>query len=212
MNIDSDFNYLGDMPIESITSLQTILPEIDWLVNTMRQELFNVHQYTNTVVITEIANASMWNGIDPWIVHIMDQNLYEIVYPIIKELENKFNSKIARSMLILLPAGKKIPTHPDSGHYLMSTHRCHLPIQTNPDVMFTVGKTTINMKVGQGYEINNAFWHSVDNNGTTDRVHLLVDLLPNDYEYDEARGTLHPRTWMRPKDQWLAQYAAKASK
>ena len=117
---------------------------------------------------------------------------------IIEELEKRFDSKVARSMLIRLPAGEKILPHPDSGHYLMSVHRCHIPVQTNPDVLFTVGSTTINMKVGQGYEINNSKWHRVENNGTTDRMHLLVDLMPNNYKYLEERGKIHPETFRPP--------------
>ena len=199
MNIADDFNYLGDMNSGALTALESILPELDWSENTARQTLFKAHQNTTTVFITSTAEVvKLWDGIEPLITSILSQHLYDIASPIIEELEQRFNSKVARSMLIILPSGKKISPHPDSGHYLMSVHRCHIPIQTNPEVMFTVGQTTINMQVGQGYEINNSKWHYVSNNGTTDRVHLLIDLLPNNYQYDPTRGIIHSETFKRP--------------
>jgi len=199
MNIESDFNYLGDMNVGALTALSNILSEIDWIGTTYRQSLFKAHKDTNTVFITNTSDGTtLWNGIDPLITTIVSHHLYDIAFPTIEELEYKFNSKVARSMLIKLPADKKISPHPDSGHYLMSVHRCHIPIQTNPKVMFTVGQTTINMQVGKGYEINNSKWHYVSNNGTTDRVHLMIDLLPNNYQYDPSRGIIHPETFKRP--------------
>lgn len=198
MDIQSDFNYLGNMNLCALTALANILPDIDWDADPFRQTMFKAHQHTNNVYLTNIIESKLWNGIDTLEVVIVNKNLYDIAYPIIEGLEQRFNSKLARSMLIRLPASKKIQPHPDSGHYLMSVHRCHIPIQTNPEVMFTVGQTTINMQVGQGYEINNSKWHYVSNNGTTDRVHLLIDLLPNDYQYYPTRGIIHPETFKRP--------------
>jgi hypothetical protein len=37
------------------------------------------------------------------------------------------------------------------------------------------------MLEGIGYEINNQLPHSVDNPSNEDRVHLIIDILPNEY-------------------------------
>ena len=198
MNINGDFNYLGDINQKTLNDLISVLPDVDWFENTLRQVSFNAHQKTNTIFLTNTAQTKPWNGIDSLNTKISNPFLFNLAKPIIEELEKRFDSKVARSMLIRLPAGEKILPHPDSGHYLMSVHRCHIPVQTNPDVLFTVGSTTINMKVGQGYEINNSKWHRVENNGTTDRMHLLVDLMPNNYKYLEERGKIHPETFRPP--------------
>ena len=198
MNFDGDFNYLGEMNMQVLNNLVDVLPELDWFANPLRQVSFNVHQNTNTIFITNTAQTKPWDGIEPLNVRVSDQRLFDIAKPIIEELEKRFDSKVARCMLIRLPAGKKIIPHPDSGHYLMSVHRCHIPVQTNPDVLFGVGSTNINMKFGQGYEINNSKWHRVENNGDEDRVHLLIDLIPNDYKYVEERGVIHPETFRPP--------------
>lgn len=52
---------------------------------------------------------------------------------------------------------------------------------THEDVLFTVLDNTMNMKAGSAYEINNGMPHSVINNSNVDRIHLIVDLLPNEY-------------------------------
>ena len=78
-----------------------------------------------------------------------------------------------------LRAGKDIPKHLDAGDILMYAHRCHIPIITNNDVLFTVDNETIIMKQGEIYEINNSKLHSVNNNGNTNRYHLIVDIEEN---------------------------------
>lgn len=99
-------------------------------------------------------------------------------------LKNHFNNffenyEIIRAVLVNLPAGKDIPKHLDAGDSLMYAHRCHIPIITNNDVLFTVDNETIVMKQGEIYEINNSKLHSVNNNGNTDRYHLIVDIEEN---------------------------------
>lgn len=44
---------------------------------------------------------------------------------------------------------------------------------------FGVGDEKINMKSGECWEINNSRTHFVDNNSETDRVHLLIDIMPH---------------------------------
>jgi aspartyl/asparaginyl beta-hydroxylase (cupin superfamily) len=44
-----------------------------------------------------------------------------------------------------------------------------------------VNKETINMLEGNLYEINNTKWHNVKNESSDNRIHLIVDIMPNDY-------------------------------
>lgn len=61
-------------------------------------------------------------------------------------------------------------------HY---SRRIHIPVITNPEVYFTVNNEKINMIESQGYEINNTLPHSVENNSALDRVHIIIDIMPN---------------------------------
>ena len=81
-------------------------------------------------------------------------------------------------LLIKLKAKKNISIHFDSGDYLMSCRRNHIPIITSDNVFFGVGNEKIVMQAGECWEINNSRPHFVENNSEIDRVHLLIDIMP----------------------------------
>ncbi|HEX6261046.1 MAG TPA: aspartyl/asparaginyl beta-hydroxylase domain-containing protein, partial [Woeseiaceae bacterium] len=103
-----------------------------------------------------------------------------------------------RTSLVRLKANSSIAEHMDMNFSLTHSHRVHLPIITNDQVLFTVGKETINMREGQLTEINNRRMHSVHNNGPEDRVHLILDfVLPGERCCCGAR--LYPQTRCSPR-------------
>jgi hypothetical protein len=77
-----------------------------------------------------------------------------------------------RQMLIALhPAGLKVDTHTDG-----KTRKLHVPFYTNKDAVFTFGENRerkYHMELGKGYIINTLVPHGTENNGNTERVHLL---------------------------------------
>lgn len=81
-----------------------------------------------------------------------------------------------------LKAGAAIKAHRD--HELAfekGEARLHFPILTNADVAFYVEDTRVDMQPGTCWYINANLTHRVANNGTTDRIHLVVDCLVNDW-------------------------------
>ena len=60
----------------------------------------------------------------------------------------------------------------------MLVHRTHIPIITNEFVTFYVGNESKKMLEGEVWEINNAQYHSVTNEGLDCRLHLIVDYYP----------------------------------
>jgi len=89
------------------------------------------------------------------------------------------NGFLVRMLLTKMPAGSAIPEHVDSGPALMNCHRVHIPITSSDKVVFVVGGEEKNMQVGEFWEINNALSHSVENQGDEDRIHLIIDWMPN---------------------------------
>jgi aspartyl/asparaginyl beta-hydroxylase (cupin superfamily) len=83
--------------------------------------------------------------------------------------------EITNAILVVLPSGKNIPPHTDTGLFFDLYSRIHIPIITNPKCLFTVDGETIHMKAGELWEINNHKKHSVENNGEEDRIHLIID-------------------------------------
>ncbi|THD36675.1 MAG: hypothetical protein E7773_06640 [Sphingomonas sp.] len=85
---------------------------------------------------------------------------------------------VLRAQFAELPAGETISPHRDAG-MLALIHRTHIPIATNDAVVFTIAEEDFRLEEGVLYELNNCVRHSVRNHGATDRVHLLVDMLPH---------------------------------
>ena len=83
-----------------------------------------------------------------------------------------------RVQLAELPPGEVIAPHRDQG-ILSMIHRLHVPVVTHKDVIFVIQDERFFLEVGQLYDLNNAVKHSVENNSSVMRIHLLVDMLPD---------------------------------
>ena len=96
-----------------------------------------------------------------------------------------------RSRLMGLAAGREVPSHIDVNYYWRTHLRIHIPVITNPDVLFTCGGETVHMAAGDCWIFDSFRWHDVQNKGGEQRIHLVLDtvgggLLP---ELMEAAGT-----------------------
>lgn len=106
---------------------------------------------------------------------------YDTFEPFIEEVALLLDSpaQIQQAMLTRLRAGSVIGRHKDKGEVTARTHRIHLPIMTNPQCIFTVDAESRHMEAGDVWIIDNVDkYHSVVNNGSTHRVHLIIDALP----------------------------------
>lgn len=180
--IDRDFNFaiFKSFDIEHIRSRVEKFSQ-EWEIDTSRQNVVyegrpNPHVNTNTYIIQ---NSSLqWERGTSFSKETLDKDMYDLVYPIIKELEDRMVGQSARVLLIKLNANSKVFIHKDSGDYLSSVRRFHIPILTNENVFYTVGGEEIHMEEAKCYEINNMKMHSVNNESEFDRVHLLIDIMP----------------------------------
>jgi hypothetical protein len=93
--------------------------------------------------------------------------------------QQKMNAKATgNSMLNCMLPGGNVLLHTDIGRYFATYCRFHIPLQTNSQVTFSgVSEIQEHMPLGWLYRLNNLMHHSVQNQGTTRRVHLIVDLL-----------------------------------
>lgn len=81
-----------------------------------------------------------------------------------------------------LKAGSTIKPHRD--HELGFEDgevRLHVPVRTNPDVHFILDGQRIVMGEGECWYNNFNLVHSVENRGTTDRIHLVIDCVVNEW-------------------------------
>lgn len=174
------YKYHKNYDIQAIKN-EVLKLEEEWLKDTSRQELFAVHKETTTVFLTDYALE--WKLYEPYAGSIREPEslLYKLVEPIIKDLEQLHNGRVGRVIFPKLKAGKKIDGHMDGGDYLDVSRRNHIPIVTNSKVFFAIDKGLLNMHEGECWEINNMRYHEVINDSEEDRIHLLIDIIPNEY-------------------------------
>lgn len=179
MNINDTFIYHGYVDVSPIVKIMED-NNLSWDEFTTRQERTVVHTQTKTIpiIFDKTFNFNHLNKIPTELYPLFEKEI-EKIERIINE-SVKESGLIIRAILVKLPSKKSIPTHIDYGLGLNIPKRIHIPIQTNEECFFTVGEETKNLKRGELWEINNdKKVHSVENNGDTDRIHLIVDWVSN---------------------------------
>lgn len=119
----------------------------------------------------------------------------------VREIMAELGGVWGRSRFMGLAAGAQVPPHVDT-HYYWRTHlRLHIPVITNPGVSFTCGDETVRMAPGECWAFDSFQWHNVQNKGSEQRIHLVLDTvgggrLPELLKAAEA-GTAEPQL-LRP--------------
>jgi hypothetical protein len=101
--------------------------------------------------------------------------------PLIQLLLNSIpNYKIVRGELVNLLPGVSLTEHIDIYWFHKFSRRIHVPLITNLSSELTFEGRPYHLESGKVYEINNRIVHSGYNKGTTDRIHLILDMMPSD--------------------------------
>lgn len=181
MNIETPLRELG--AIDSTALREAILAQDDaaWKEDKYRQEEFEVHHATESIVV-------LFVDLDSWPEVIVKKEpgwprIAEQALPVMNEIIEKFypaGGTVIRAMAAKLLAGCVINPHTDKHPSFHVGHRIHIPITTNPRVRFMIDGQPYQFKVGQAYEINNQKMHSVMNKGDEDRITFIFDYVPPD--------------------------------
>jgi hypothetical protein len=93
-----------------------------------------------------------------------------------------FACEVRSVRLMRLTPGSVIKEHTDLDLDVEGgAARIHIPVITNPDVEFLLNGRRVEMKEGQAWCLRLSDPHAVANRGTADRVHLVLDLVANDW-------------------------------
>lgn len=165
-----------------------IVPE-HWNIITGRQEVFGPHRETQSIFLRSVPDPAAKENYDMnfgpgfMIDHEIKPH-YDLAFnPILDELKKIIPVEEWAATIIKLPAGKTVKKHKDVYPTPPNLHRIHLPLVTNSQVYFYCGLSRINMKVNTFYEVFNLTYpHWVENNGSTDRIHLVIDVMGEYYE------------------------------
>jgi len=185
---DNFLQLQSDFDVTAIREKVEQIPAEQWL-HSERERLFAVHKDTQSLKLVHFEDYKFQKPE----YHALYTELEDEVLPVVDYIADYYrnNGFIVRMILAKLLAGGKIPKHTDSGFSLMNCHRIHVPIITNDKVVFSVGGEEINMRTGDFWEINNATVHGVENHSAEDRIHLIVDWMPN-YEQNSEEQVLKP--------------------
>jgi len=177
MLIEGATRLLGMVDCRALTQRVLDLEESVWLANPQRQQQFDVHAQTQSIVLVfcegwpavRILKYAGWEHLGREATPVMDEVIGKH-YPT--------GGVILRAMVARLPAGCRIHRHRDAHPSFSVAHRIHVPLVTNPEVEFLVDKERIAVQEGVAFEINNLLAHQVTNNGTTARIHFIFDYAP----------------------------------
>ncbi|MBX2871750.1 MAG: aspartyl/asparaginyl beta-hydroxylase domain-containing protein [Saprospiraceae bacterium] len=103
-------------------------------------------------------------------------------------------------LLRLAPAAHIKPHRDYQSGYEDNFFRLHIPILTNSEVNFRLDGQRLNMQPGECWYTNVNYVHSVSNDGTSDRVHLVIDGQRNDWS-DELFFSLAPKESFLQKEE-----------
>ena len=171
-----NFRQYDSYDVSKIISLISLFDD-EWKLDTSRQDKYHTHVDTESYFVYK-TNLE-WEVGQDFVTELASDNqeLVDLVEPIISDLERIHSAKRGNVLFIKLLGGRDIPKHFDGGDYLIKTRRHHVPIITSDETWFGVSKEEKQMQVGECWEINNAKPHFV-NNGQQDRIHLLIDVMP----------------------------------
>jgi hypothetical protein len=179
MDIGEPLRDLGPVQVAPLKDAVLSLPPAAWLEQIQRQQNYDVHRYTQSVVLF-FTDGSGWPSITVTKEPGWDR-LAHVAVPLMHDLIERFyapGGTIIRAMAAKLLAGAVIKPHCDSHPSFHSGHRIHVPITTNPRVRFHIDGRPYQFEVGRAYEINNQLMHSVMNRGVDDRITFIFDYVP----------------------------------
>ena len=100
-------------------------------------------------------------------------------------IESKMKCKIKNLMFYAMLPGGDIPPHRDMvGNVGLGGLRLHIPIITNSGVNFLVAGKKVVMNPAELWALDTSYMHSVSNFGKENRIHLVMDVIVNDWVLD----------------------------
>ncbi len=96
--------------------------------------------------------------------------------PYLRNVLSQMDTVLGRTRLMRLAPNHEVPSHQDTHYSWWKRIRVHIPIVTQPEVLFTSnGEVSVNMQAGEVWIFDNWHIHQVQNNSNIYRIHLVTD-------------------------------------
>ena len=185
MNFDGCFQNITQVDIRPLKQLVSRLTPRHWVADKTRQARYEVHKDTQTIPLVYDADFRHTNPTMHPAMQMFGTEIERLLSPIAKHYDNTEQGRqlaakhghgfCIRATLVRLNPGGTIDPHQDKNHSLAHSHRIHIPVITNSQVMFHVGAQHKHLREGEVVEINNRREHFVENSSLLERVHLIID-------------------------------------
>jgi hypothetical protein len=154
----------------------------EWYLDDSRQKKYYTHQNTQTFKFLSSNFETWFPGSDIEVVkhnELKTNKAKEQLNSIFNILKEYYCGIIISCEAVKLLKNTNVRIHVDGGPLLHYARRIHVPIITNKNISFTVMDETIHMKESGWYEINNQMRHGANNPTNEDRIHLIIDVFPD---------------------------------
>ena len=167
---------LGSVDIEALREAVLAIPEAIWdAENADKPNRFEALDKTRHIVFRFVDNFQDWR-------QSHDRPLWAqwraLIEPVLAQATRPYcyaRAAFPRVMLARMAPGGVIKPHRDANPAAKWPHKIHVPIQTNDKVVFFVEGIGYRMPEGEAFEVNNMGVHAVENNGDSDRIHLIFE-------------------------------------
>lgn len=168
--------HLGKLDVSELAAAVREIPEEVWnLEDANKPNKFDTLSTTRHIVFRFIRSFYDWR-------ESYDRPLWAqwkpLVEPILAQATAPYGYKrgaFPRVMLARMAPGGVIHPHLDTGPAAQWVHKIHVPLQTNEGVIFFQEDNPHHFDVGEAVEVNNMDAHSVQNRGSTERIHLIFE-------------------------------------
>lgn len=95
--------------------------------------------------------------------------------PYLMQVLASLGATLGRTRLMRLAGRAEVARHVDQGYYWAERVRVHVPVVTQPTVLFECGDAAVNMAEGECWIFDTWRQHRVQNDSDEVRIHLVVD-------------------------------------
>ena len=106
----------------------------------------------------------------------------------LRQVMASFGEVLSRSRLMKLDARSELNLHVDFNYHWFSRVRIHIPVVTDPSVIFHCGPTSLHMRPGECWIFDSWRRHRVVNPSARDRIHLVIDTSGSSRFWDLVRS------------------------
>lgn len=185
MNFDGFFRQIGEFDLEALRKKILELTEEDWNSEAWRQKTYPVHQQTQTISLIFDKDFRHQNPT----VHTRFEQFKDPLAPALQQVADYFNQMpitketkathgegfFVRLIIVRLRDDGIVHPHGDGGFSLMHSHRIHMPVFVEGEVLFKIGPECRTLQAGTIWEINNKCVHAVKNLSGKPRIHVIAD-------------------------------------